>query len=137
MGPLLVILLGAVAVFWWLGLLTPERLRIIGGIGGLLIGLLLTLRGAPFAGIPLAGAGGYLVWSARRAPDGQLTVKEARRLLGVGPGADEAEIRSAYRLAMASAHPDRGGSTANSAKLNEARDLLLKQAIPRSRRPDQ
>jgi hypothetical protein len=50
---------------------------------------------------------------------------EARTILGVGPGATDAEIRSAYRERMRRAHPDRGGSHADAARLTAARDRLL------------
>jgi DnaJ-domain-containing protein 1 len=52
---------------------------------------------------------------------------EARAILGVGPDADEAEIRQAYRARMARAHPDRGGGHAAAARLTAARDRLLKK----------
>lgn len=50
---------------------------------------------------------------------------EARRILGVGPKATDAEIRTAYRERMRRAHPDQGGSHANAARLTAARDRLL------------
>lgn len=52
---------------------------------------------------------------------------EARRVLGVGANATEAEIRSAYRARMAKAHPDRGGGHAEAARLTAARDRLLRK----------
>lgn len=52
---------------------------------------------------------------------------EARAVLNVRSGASEAEIRSAYREKMSSAHPDRGGSNAEAARLTAARDRLLKR----------
>jgi len=52
-------------------------------------------------------------------------VAAARRLLGVGAGADEAEIRAAHRRLVTSAHPDHGGSDEETGRLNAARDLLL------------
>lgn len=52
---------------------------------------------------------------------------DARSLLGVSRTATEAEIRAAYRAKMARAHPDRGGSNAEAARLTAARDRLLKR----------
>ncbi|MEO0499825.1 MAG: DnaJ domain-containing protein [Pseudomonadota bacterium] len=131
MGPLVIVLLGAVAVFWYLGLLTPKRLRIMGGIGGLLIGLYILARGQAFVGLGLGTVGGYLLWSALRAPPpAGMTRRRAAKLLGVRTSATPDEIRTAYRLAMASAHPDRGGSDAASAELNAARDVLMAGAAP-------
>ncbi|MBL8547879.1 MAG: J domain-containing protein [Hyphomonadaceae bacterium] len=51
----------------------------------------------------------------------------ARRLLGVGPEATADEIRRAYRAKMVQAHPDRGGSHNEAARLAAARDRLLKR----------
>ncbi|MDX2234447.1 MAG: hypothetical protein NW200_08100 [Hyphomonadaceae bacterium] len=55
-----------------------------------------------------------------------LSVTEAQALLGLGPTANEADIRAAHRRRIAEAHPDRGGDPAHAAKLNAARDTLLK-----------
>lgn len=51
----------------------------------------------------------------------------ARVLLGVDANASAAEIRAAYRAKMAQAHPDRGGSHNEAARLTAARDRLLKK----------
>jgi len=51
----------------------------------------------------------------------------ARRLLGVGPNASADEIRGAYRSKMAQAHPDRGGTHNEAARLTAARDRLIKK----------
>lgn len=51
----------------------------------------------------------------------------ARRALEVGPSATAEEIRRAYRSKMAHAHPDRGGSHNEAARLTAARDRLLKK----------
>ena len=51
---------------------------------------------------------------------------EARAILGVGPDADEETIRKAHRTMMKRVHPDQGGSDALAAKVQEARDVLLK-----------
>lgn len=51
----------------------------------------------------------------------------ARRALGVGPNATLDEIRRAYRAKMVQAHPDRGGSHSEAARLAAARDRLLKK----------
>jgi hypothetical protein len=52
---------------------------------------------------------------------------EARRLLGLGPGAEAPEIRDAHRRLMARVHPDLGGSAELALRVNAARDRLLRR----------
>ena len=54
-----------------------------------------------------------------------MSLRQARSILGVGPGATPAEIKAAYRRLIARAHPDTGGSSGLAAQLNAARDRLL------------
>lgn len=61
-----------------------------------------------------------------RGPSGRMSRAEALSVLGLSEGADEAAIRAAWLRLMQAAHPDRGGSAWLAARLNEARDVLLR-----------
>jgi hypothetical protein len=110
-------------------------------IGGLILSVLLlfTRPTAGFASLLLIGP---LLWSwkvsprgrprsprgTRRrpvAPGGPMSREEAYQVLGLRPGASEAEIRAAHHRLMRAAHPDAGGSDWLAARINQARDVLL------------
>lgn len=107
-------------------------------LGAVLLGgaVLAGTRGSFLAASAMVAAALYLIVSSRVRPvaaraastpvSGRLSEAEARAILGVGVEASRLEIQAAWRRVMTRAHPDQGGTEGLAARVNAARDRLLK-----------
>ncbi len=147
------LLLGAAVLFLLLGGMRAfERASVtsirslfawIAALGGLSLALMLILTGRggiALGALTLFGPLIYQRWQAARggraggagpgtrsgaSRSGPMSREEAYEVLGLQPGASEAEIKEAHRRLMRGAHPDAGGSDWLAARINQARDILL------------
>ncbi len=96
-------------------------------IGG---GVLALSKSAWIAGIGMIGVGLYLVLASRMRPvpvrREPMDMTEARAILGVGADATADQIHAAWRRQMARTHPDQGGTQGLAARVNAAKDRLLR-----------
>jgi hypothetical protein len=118
--------------------LSLAALLFLSGRGGIAFGPLLMfgpliwrrLRGVLLAKPPASGPapGPPPPGPQPRRGSSAMTLDEAYEVLGLAPGASQADVRAAHRRLMRVAHPDTGGSDWIAARVNQARDLLLKHA---------
>eukprot|EP00457_Paulinella_chromatophora_P013630 gb/GEZN01013955.1/.p1 GENE.gb/GEZN01013955.1/~~gb/GEZN01013955.1/.p1 ORF type:complete len:125 (-),score=17.16 gb/GEZN01013955.1/:423-797(-) len=74
-----------------------------------------------------AGAG-YLKRYYNGGFEKEMTRREAALIIGIRESSTPEVIMAKYRKLMIKNHPDRGGSPFLSAKVNEAKELLMKRA---------
>jgi DnaJ homolog subfamily C member 19 len=115
----------------------------IAALAGISLALLLVLTGREGIAFGALVMFGPLIWqrwkashpaaasgTRQQAPppprrQGNMTREEAYEVLGLHPGASEADIRAAHHRLMRTAHPDSGGSDWLATRVNLARDVLL------------
>ncbi len=153
---LMLLMLPTGAYLWWRYLkgVPPEikRKRISYGVAGALLTILVfvSLRGGSIGGAAAGGVGlavlrflpsllrQYVAFKARKyvadatgseprpSARNQMSRSEALQILGLEEGADRDQITDRYKHLMKNNHPDRGGSSYLAARINQARDTLLR-----------
>lgn len=68
--------------------------------------------------------------TAAIAPRTAMDSDEAASILGVAPDADIEAVKAAHKKLISQLHPDKGGTDYLAAKINDARDVLLREREP-------
>ncbi len=155
-GFILFLLLGGLRAFEQASIPTIKAfLAWVAALGAILLALMLILTGRGGFALGALTLAGPVIWNRFRTTHwarwadfaagaasgtppprgGPMTRDEAYEILGLRPGASEADIRAAYHRLMRAAHPDSGGSDWLASRINQARDVLLGSGQRRRRWP--
>ncbi len=109
-------------------------LRWVAALAAMSLLTMLLLTGRGLVALAMVVIMGPLAWgwwrqaaptaSPRSRSPQRMTRRMALEVLGLTDPVDEAQIRAAWVQAMQAAHPDRGGSDIDAARVNQAKDVL-------------
>lgn len=68
----------------------------------------------------------WFLWKRFTAQSGAMTVAEAAKLLDIPLDASPEDVIAAHKRLITKVHPDAGGSADLAARVNRARDVLLR-----------
>jgi hypothetical protein len=104
----------------------PQLLAMISGFDAESVPLLESYLDRRFPAWRQDAQGNTAGGQGRAAASGKMTNEEAYQILGLQPGAGRDEIGRAHRTLMKKLHPDQGGPTYLAARVNEAKETLLR-----------
>jgi len=104
----------------------PQLMAMMGGFDAESVSLLESYLDRRFPAWRQDAQGNAARGESRTTSSGKMTDEEAYQILGLQPGASRDEIGRAHRGLMKKLHPDQGGSTYLAARVNEAKDTLLR-----------
>ncbi len=120
---------------WWTGRLRRYTYEDGVALVLFLLGLRLLTTGRPLPGaVLIAGATLWAAFRRTRSVSPTMPLEDARKLLGVSPGASLNDIREAHRRLIMKVHPDAGGSEELANRINVARDILVAEMNRRTPR---
>ena len=117
---------GIVLAVGTVGLLATGRIG-FAFLTGSIAWALLSGRPLPNFGRRFGGSGYDNSQSGGANRAGRMSRSEALNLLGLSEGASKEEIIAAHRRLIQKTHPDKGGTNYLAAKINEAKDTLLRR----------
>ena len=110
----------------WKNSTWPQLTSMISGFDAESVSLLESYLDRRFPSWRQNAQGNTAGWQGRATSSGKMTDEEAYQILGLEPGAGRSDISRAHRALMKKLHPDQGGSTYLAARVNEAKDTLLR-----------
>ncbi|MBA7500738.1 hypothetical protein ES704_03498 [subsurface metagenome] len=97
------------------------------GVGDVLSEALAKLLGVETGGKYFQDLSREAAEAARNLKKTKGKTDDAYKILGLRPDAPEEVVRAAYRARAMKAHPDRGGSSKEMAKVNKAYQQIIKE----------
>ena len=117
----ILVILAATGRMHWITVAIAAAIPVLKGLLGLV------LRVLPFLNLKKAPHQNNSSPNGPPPQTANLSEQEAWQILGLEPGASRDEIIKAHKRLIQKLHPDRGGNDYLAARINQAKELLLKK----------